>query len=156
MNINGVRLQRQRQRNECHYRMSEPLLSYFVAVTVSLGRPYTRFAPSLESNASEKSQNESVVLRFFARIPSKIWRSSEVVNRFLRNPFSFFVRIFSTSDQIRLRIIALQTLATISVRAMPLSWFRGNPFYGSGICILHSFLYSDYIYISLKKHKYCF
>ena len=50
-----------------------------IAVTVSLERLYHRsiysiFSLSIESNASEKSTNNSVASRFFTRTPSRIRR----------------------------------------------------------------------------------
>ena len=76
------------------------LLRIIRAVTVSFGKPYStnicsNFPLSMEANALEKSRDNRVASRFFARIPSMIRRRVwiwEVVDRFLRKPSWFFFR----------------------------------------------------------------
>ena len=74
-----------------------------MAATVSLGRPQASsicsiFPLCMESKALEKSTNNIVASSFFACIPSRIQRIvkiCDVVDRFLRKPFWFFLSIFS-------------------------------------------------------------
>ena len=89
---------------------------------VSLGRPYTMricsiFPLSMESNALEKSINNSVASRLFARSPSKIrWivRICDVVDRFFQKLFWFFLRIYLISGSIRLSSRAFYILAAMN------------------------------------------
>ena len=79
------KLLRRHWRNLCLHQVSEPLLLYFIsiiiAVTVSLGIPYaistySLFSLCMESNGFEKSTNDSVASRFFARTPSTSYPES--------------------------------------------------------------------------------
>ena len=86
-----------------------------MAATVSLGRPYASSICSItplrmESKALEKSTNNIVASRFFARTPSRlrqIVKICGVVDRFPRKPFWFFLSIFSILGSMRLRSRAL-------------------------------------------------
>ena len=73
--------------------------------------PY--FLCFMESNALEKSMNNSVASRFLGHM--MIVRICEVMDRFLRKPFWFFVRIFSISDYHPLNIFMIQFLVLFSV-----------------------------------------
>ena len=98
-----------------------------MAATVSLGRPYARSIFSIsplcmESKALAKSTIYIVVSRFFARTPSRIRRIvkiCDVVDRFLRKPFWFFLSILSVLGSLRLRSRALYILAAMDVRVIP-------------------------------------
>ena len=123
-----AKVQQQCQRSWYYHQVGEPLLSFLcIAVTVSLWRPYaysicSMFPLCMESNASEKSTN-NVASRFFTCTPSIIWlmaRICDVVNWFLQKLFWFFQRIFSISGLIWWRSRALQTLAPIAIRVMPM------------------------------------
>ena len=66
-----------------------------------------RFVLFMESNNLEKTTNKSGASRFYAR---RIVRIYDVVERFLRKPFWFFLRILSISGSIRLSSLALDIL----------------------------------------------
>ena len=64
----------------------------------------------MKSKALVKSINSIVACRFFARTPSRILRIvniCEVVDLFLRKPFSFFLRMLSILGSLRFRSRAL-------------------------------------------------
>ena len=81
---------------------------------------------------------------YFARTPMIRWivRIYDVVERFLRNPFWFFLWIFSISGWIRLRSWTWLTLAAIAARVMPLSCSRLS--WGGGRCNILSIFYFFY------------
>ena len=61
-------------------------------------------------------------LGFIARTPSRIRRIvkiCDVVDRFLRNPFCFFLSIFSILGSMQLHSRALYILAAMDVRVIP-------------------------------------
>ena len=65
------------------------------------------FSLFMESSTLEKSMNRSVALRFFPCAPLMIqWIAKiyKIVERFIGKSFSFFLRIFSTSGWIQLRL----------------------------------------------------
>ena len=82
-----------------------------MAATVSLGEgAWTRsicsiFPQCMESNAEEKSTNNIVASRIFASTSRirRIVKICDVVDRFLRKPFWFFLSIFSIFSSLRLR-----------------------------------------------------
>ena len=72
----------------------------------------------MESNALEKEYR----VEGFARTPSKIRRIVriyDVMNRFLRKPFWFFLRIFSIFGSMQLSSRALKILAAVEVEVIP-------------------------------------
>ena len=80
---------------------------YRVLLAFSSVRPFS-FLKSID--ALEEFTNRSVASSSFARTPSKIQqivRICDVVDRFLRKPFWFFLRIFSISGSVRLSSRAL-------------------------------------------------
>ena len=90
-------------------------LGIIMAVTVSLSRPLDSsigsiFPLCMEPKALVKSSNDIVASRFFACVPSRIRRRvkiCDVVDRFLRKPFWFFLSIFSIFGSMRLRCRSL-------------------------------------------------
>ena len=111
----------------CLHLESGLLLSCFnIVPTVSLGRPLARsigsiFPLCMESKALEKSTNNIVASRFFSRTPSRIRRIvkiRDVVDRFFRKPFWFFLSIFPILGSMRLRSKALYILAAMDVRVI--------------------------------------
>ena len=86
-----------------------------MAATVFFDKPYAiricSISPlCIESMAWEKSTNNIVASRFFARTPSRIQRIVKfcgVLHRFLRKPFWFFHSIFSILGSMQLRSRAL-------------------------------------------------
>ena len=74
----------------------------------------------MESNALEKLMN-NVASRHFARSPSirRIIKICDVVDRFLRKLFWFFLSIFSILGSMRLHRRALHILAAMDVRVIP-------------------------------------
>ena len=106
----------------------------------------------MESKVLEKSINNIVTARFFARTLSRIQRIvkiCDVVDLFLWKPFWFFLSMFSILGCMRLRSRALYILAAMDVRVIPQK-FMANPRLPclvKGGCILLSIcrLYFDYI-----------
>ena len=111
-----------------------------MAATVSFGRRYASricsiFPPWMESKAFVKLTNNIVACRFFARTPSRILRVvniCEVVDRFLREPFLFFLKMLSILGSIWLRIRALYILAAMDVIVIPREFLANprSPFFG--------------------------
>ena len=88
----------------------------------------------MESNVLKRSTDNIVASMFFARTPSRIRRIVKIcdVDRFLRNPFWFFLSIFSILGSKRLRCRALYTLAAMDVRVIPRLFltFPRSPLFG--------------------------
>ena len=117
-----------------------------MAVSVSLGRLYARsicsiFLRCMVSNAQEKSINKSVLrvfFFFFSQIPSKIRRIVRIcdIDRFLRKPFSYFLKIFSVFGLMQLSSRSLKILAAMEIRVIPRQFFAipMAVFLGKGRC----------------------
>ena len=117
------------------------LFSIIMAATVSLGRPRARsicsiFPLCMALNALDKSTNNSVASRIFARTPFNIRgivKICDVVDRFLWKPFWFFLSIYLISGSMLLRSRTLKIFAAIEVRVLSSSWLL-SPFFGKGSC----------------------
>ena len=103
------------------------LYSIIVAATVSLCRPKARsicsiFLLCMASKAFEKSTNNIIASEFFTLGLSRIRRIvkiCDVLDRFLRKPFWFFLSMLSILGSMRLRSRALYILAAMDVRVIP-------------------------------------
>ena len=76
----------------------------------------------MESKALVKSTNSIFTRGFFAHTPSRILRIvniCEVMDLFLRNPFWFFLRMWSILGSLRFRSRALYMLAAMDVSVIP-------------------------------------
>ena len=110
------------------------LYSLIIAAIVSFGRPQASsicsiFPLCMGSKALERSTNNIVASMFFAYTLSRIrWivKVCDVVDRFFRKPFSFFLSIFSIFGSMRLLSRALYILAAIDVTIIPRQ-FLANP-----------------------------
>ena len=102
--------------------------SIIIALIVSFGIPYADriyfyFNLSIESNAFEKSINISIAGTFFDFTPSikrRMVNICPVVDRFVLNPFWFFLRIYSILGLILFNNIRLYIFEAIDVRVIPL------------------------------------
>ena len=94
--------------------------------------------------ALEKSTNNMVACRFFARTPSRILqivKICDVVDLFLRKPFWFFLSLLSILGSMQLRSRVLYILAAMDVSVIP-RYFLADPrlpFLGKGR--MHPFIH---------------
>ena len=110
----------------------------------------------MESKALEKSTNDIVAFRFFAHTPSRIQRIvkiCDIVDRFLRKPFWFFLSIFSILGSMRLHSRALYILTAIDVRVISQLILANPRLPFLGIGKMHPFVHLSivfWLYISLQ------